>query len=56
MRNDLRCGFQILTARDLDRFGVDGIIEKIKSRVGNNKVYISVDIDVFDPSYAPGTS
>lgn len=56
VRNDIRCGFQILTARDIDRFGVDGMVEKIRSRVGHNRVYISVDIDVLDPSYAPGTS
>ncbi|KAJ9388356.1 hypothetical protein DTO063F5_2687 [Paecilomyces variotii] len=55
VRNDIRCGFQILTARDIDRFGVDGMVEKIKSRVGHNRVYISVDIDVLDPSYAPAT-
>lgn len=55
VRNDIRCGFQILTARDLDRFGIDGMVERIKDRVGDNKVYISVDIDVLDPSYAPGT-
>ncbi|KAJ9318494.1 hypothetical protein DTO271D3_1156 [Paecilomyces variotii] len=55
VRNDIRCGFQILTARDIDRFGVDGMVEKIRSRVGHNRVYISVDIDVLDPSYAPAT-
>ncbi|KAJ9211064.1 hypothetical protein DTO166G4_7355 [Paecilomyces variotii] len=55
VRNDIRCGFQILTARDIDRFGVDGMVEKIRNRVGHNRVYISVDIDVLDPSYAPAT-
>ncbi|KAL1876135.1 hypothetical protein Plec18167_005398 [Paecilomyces lecythidis] len=55
VRNDIRCGFQILTARDLDRFGIAGMVERIKDRVGDNRVYISVDIDVLDPSYAPGT-
>ncbi|GAD97018.1 agmatinase 1 [Paecilomyces variotii No. 5] len=55
VRNDIRCGFEILTARDLDRFGIDGMVERIKSRVSHNRVYISVDIDVLDPSYAPAT-
>ena len=32
-----------------------GIIERIKKRVGDNKVYISLDIDVVDPAFAPGT-
>ncbi|GAB1213057.1 hypothetical protein ATERTT37_002206 [Aspergillus terreus] len=53
IRNDLRCGFEIIKARDLDSLGVSGVVEQIKERVGNSKVYISVDIDVLDPAYAP---
>lgn len=30
------------------------MIDKLKDRVGSSKVYISVDIDVLDPAYAPG--
>ncbi|KAL4764673.1 agmatinase [Aspergillus foveolatus] len=55
IRNDIRCGFSIIKARDLDRLGVAGIVEEIKARVGNSKVYISVDIDVLDPAFAPAT-
>ncbi|KAI0467219.1 arginase [Xylaria cf. heliscus] len=54
MRNDKRCGFASLTARDLDRFGVSGIVSRIRDRVAG-PVYISVDIDVLDPAFAPGT-
>lgn len=54
-RNDKRCGFEIITARDLDKIGVHGVINKLKSRVGDTNVYISVDIDVLDPAYAPAT-
>ena len=46
LRNDLRCGFEIITARDIDRYGITGIIERLKERVSETKVYISVDIDV----------
>lgn len=56
IRNDIRCGFEIIKARDLDRVGINGIVEEIRSRVGDSKVYISVDIDVLDPAYAPGES
>ena len=56
IQNDIRCGFEIIKARDLDRVGINGIVEQIKSRVGDSKVYISVDIDVLDPAYAPGES
>lgn len=55
IRNDLRCGFEIVRARDIDRIGTAGVIQKIKDRVAT-KVYISVDIDVLDPAFAPGMS
>lgn len=54
-RNDRRCGFEIVTARDIDKIGIQGIIDKITSRVGDTPTYISVDIDVLDPAYAPAT-
>ena len=55
LRNDARCGFAVLTARVIDRIGVDGIVKKLRDRVGDSKVYISVDVDVLDPAFAPGT-
>ena len=54
--NDRRCGFSMVKARDIDRIGTQGIIETLKDRVGNTKVYISIDIDVLDPAFAPGMS
>ncbi|RDW82355.1 hypothetical protein BP6252_03467 [Coleophoma cylindrospora] len=54
LRNDRRCGFEIITARDLDRLGTQGLIDQLKQRVQGNRVYISVDIDVLDPAFAPG--
>ncbi len=56
LRNDRRCGFDIVTARDIDRLGAEGVIGRIKDRVGDSMVYISVDIDVLDPAFAPGKS
>ncbi|KAF2722724.1 arginase family protein [Polychaeton citri CBS 116435] len=55
LRHDRACGFHIITARELDKIGVQGVIEKLKARVGGSNVYISVDIDVLDPAYAPAT-
>jgi agmatinase len=55
LRNDKRCGFEIIKARDIDRIGIQGVIDGLKKRVGNTKVYISVDIDALDPAFAPGT-
>ena len=53
-RQDRYCGFDIIKARDIDRIGIQGVIDKIKKRVEGSKVYISVDIDVLDPAFAPG--
>jgi agmatinase len=55
VRNDLRCGFEMIKARDVDRLGVQEVIKILKSRVAGTKVYISVDIDVLDPAFAPAT-
>lgn len=55
VRNDVRCGFDLITARAIDRIGTEGIISRIRERVGDSNVYISVDIDVLDPAYAPAT-
>lgn len=55
VRNDVRCGFEIVRARDIDRVGISGVIDRLKQRVAGTKVYISVDIDVLDPAYAPAT-
>lgn len=49
--NDGYCGFEIVEAREIDTIGMDGIIKKIKDRVGTTKpVYLSLDIDTLDPA------
>ncbi|KAF1924324.1 arginase family protein, partial [Didymella exigua CBS 183.55] len=55
VRNDIRCGFEMVRARDIDRLGISGIVERLKKRVAGTRVYVSVDIDVLDPAYAPAT-
>ena len=51
-------GFLRIHADDVDDIGVKGVVDKIISRVGlspDEPVYLSLDIDVLDPSIAPGT-
>jgi agmatinase len=49
--NDGYCGFEIVEAREIDTIGMNGIIKKIKDRVGTTKpVYLSIDIDTLDPA------
>ncbi|ODV58474.1 agmatinase [Ascoidea rubescens DSM 1968] len=58
LENDRICGFQIINAREIDYIGIHGIIHAIKKTIPfHNKtpVYITFDIDVLDPAYAPGT-
>src|SRR5699024_3932635 len=37
------------------RRGVDEIAAALRDRIGDRPVHVSVDIDVLDPAYAPGT-
>ncbi|KAM7190060.1 agmatinase 1 [Naviculisporaceae sp. PSN 640] len=54
--NDGYCGFEIVEAREIDTIGTEGIIRKIRNRVGTkNPVYLSIDIDTLDPAFAPAT-
>lgn len=55
---DEALGFRIIKANDIFDIGVDGIIARMHEILGNKDdalVYLSIDIDVIDPSAAPGT-
>jgi agmatinase len=52
---DAELGFTAVHCRDIDRIGIDGVIERVLERVGEHPVYVSIDIDVLDPAFAPGT-
>ncbi|MNH04334.1 Proclavaminate amidinohydrolase [compost metagenome] len=45
-------GSQILSVRDVRRLGCEGVMAKIPE---GRDYYITIDIDGFDPSIAPGT-
>lgn len=53
--NDDSAGFQRIEAREIDTLGTAGIIKKIRDTVGDNPVYLSIDIDSIDPAFAPAT-
>ena len=48
-------GFEVLTAPWIHRNGLDATIATIQKRVGSGKAYLTFDIDVLDPAFAPGT-
>ena len=52
---DADVGFRVVPATEVEHLGTGGIIEAIAARVGDRPVYVSVDIDVLDPAFAPGT-
>lgn len=47
--DDRNVGFQLVEAAEVDSIGTQGIVERIRECVGNNYVYLSLDIDVLDP-------
>jgi agmatinase len=55
LERDARLGFRVIPAVDVEHLGTAGMISAIASRVADRPVYVSVDIDVLDPAFAPGT-
>ena len=54
---DLRAelGLEYLTTEDIFRLGPTEVAARIRQRVGAGPAFISFDIDVVDPAFAPGT-
>jgi agmatinase len=48
-------GMTVLHIEDVDRIGIEGVIDKVRAVVGDGPTYISFDVDGLDPAYAPGT-
>jgi agmatinase len=55
LTDDQVLGFQVVGAHDMDDLGWRGVVERIRTRVGDRPTYVSLDIDVLDPAFAPGT-
>jgi len=53
--SDARLGFHLIDGRAIDDRGAAAIAAEIRERVGQAMVYVSLDIDVLDPAFAPGT-
>ena len=53
--NDEPMNFNILDSRWVHNHGPGAVASEVKRIVGDNKVYLTFDIDCLDPSFAPGT-
>jgi agmatinase len=48
-------GIESLTMRDLRELGLDEVVARTVARVGPGAAFLTVDVDVLDPAFAPGT-
>jgi guanidinopropionase len=48
-------GMTVIYMEDFMSMGIAAVIDRARSVVGDQPIYVSVDVDGFDPAYAPGT-
>jgi agmatinase len=53
--DDESFGFRIVTAMDFETQSLSQIVDRVRARIGDAPLYVSIDIDVLDPGTAPGT-
>jgi len=54
LTDDAALGFAVVPAVEIEDLGSRGVAERVAARVQDRPVYVSVDIDVLDPAFAPG--
>ena len=52
---DASMGFRAVHVTEMDQIGIPAVIDLMLERVKDRAVYVSIDIDVMDPAFAPGT-
>jgi agmatinase len=55
LEQDAELGFEIVDCMAVATAGVEATVRRIKDRLGDAPVYVSVDVDVMDPAFAPAT-
>jgi agmatinase len=48
--------YNFFTTEEIRRYGTKAIIDKLFKKVKSKKIYLSLDLDVMDPAYAPGVA
>ncbi|MCX2684430.1 MULTISPECIES: agmatinase [Pseudomonas] len=49
------CGIRVIHMEEFCDLGVEGTLAEVRRVVGDDPTYISFDVDVLDPAFAPGT-
>lgn len=52
---DRNLGFSVIPSSAFTTTLITEIVEEMRARLTGRKVYVSIDIDVLDPAFAPGT-
>jgi guanidinobutyrase / D-arginase len=55
LTDDASMGFRILSTPLIARIGPEEAAARLRTIVGDAPVYVSIDVDVMDPAFAPGT-
>jgi agmatinase len=55
LSEDAGFGFAVLGTWEIEQIGIDGYVTRILEQVGDRPLYLSLDIDVLDPAFAPAT-
>lgn len=55
LQEDRDLGFSIINAAEFETRSVVDIVDQVLERTKGRPIYVSVDVDVLDPSFAPGT-
>ena len=53
--NDMDVGIKRITAPQIHQMGINGVLDLVLNHMKDCQVYLSFDIDVLDPAFAPGT-
>ena len=55
LAEDSALGFTVIGTWEIEVLGIAGVVTRIREHIGDRPLYVSIDIDVLDPAFAPGT-
>jgi agmatinase len=55
LADDAQLGYRVISTAEIARDGLADALRRLRERVADRPVYVSVDVDVLDPAHAPGT-